>query len=192
VNTSVGTAASVGDIDSMAASFARYLRASNRSPRTIKTYGEAVEGPSRFLAQRGELDLSAPVTDYWPEFGARGKEHVPVSWLLCHKSGMIDTDGPMSVEDALDWDTVTAALAASAPAWEPGTAHGYHAVTYGWLVGEVVVYLAPLVCGGPVAAVTGLSLPASLRLTPFEVTRCGGDLRLRAGCVRNEDSGGRL
>ena len=93
---------------------------------------------AHLLAQRGELDLSAPVTDYWPEFGARGKEHVPVSWLLCHKSGMIDTDGPMSVEDALDWDTVTAALAASAPAWEPGTAHGYHAVTYGWLVGEVV------------------------------------------------------
>lgn len=93
---------------------------------------------AHLLAQRGALDLSAPVTDYWPEFGARGKEHVPVSWLLCHRSGMIDTDGPMSVEDALDWDTVTAALAASAPAWEPGTAHGYHAVTYGWLVGEVV------------------------------------------------------
>jgi len=93
---------------------------------------------AHILAERGELDLSAPVTDYWPEFGAQGKEQIPVSWLLCHRSGVIDTDGPMTLEQALDWDTVTRALAASAPAWTPGTAHGYHAVTYGWLVGEVV------------------------------------------------------
>jgi CubicO group peptidase (beta-lactamase class C family) len=93
---------------------------------------------AHLLAERGELDLSAPVTEYWPEFGAQGKQDVPVSWLLCHKSGVLDTDGPMTVEQALDWDTVTSALAASAPCWEPGTAHGYHAVTYGWLVGEVV------------------------------------------------------
>jgi CubicO group peptidase (beta-lactamase class C family) len=93
---------------------------------------------AHLLAERGELDLSAPVTDYWPEFGAQGKGEVPVSWLLCHRSGVIDTDGPMTIEQALDWDTVTSALAASAPAWEPGTAHGYHAVTYGWLVGEVI------------------------------------------------------
>jgi CubicO group peptidase (beta-lactamase class C family) len=93
---------------------------------------------AHLLAERGELDLSAPVTEYWPEFGAQGKQDVPVSWLLCHKSGVLDTDGPMTLDEALDWDTVTAALAASAPSWEPGTAHGYHAVTYGWLVGEVV------------------------------------------------------
>ncbi|HEX2851209.1 MAG TPA: serine hydrolase domain-containing protein [Acidimicrobiales bacterium] len=90
------------------------------------------------LAQRGELDLDAPVVDYWPEFGAEGKEHIPVRWLLCHKSGLPTVDPAPSPEDALAWDPIVAALAAQRPYWEPGTAHGYHALTYGWLVGEVV------------------------------------------------------
>lgn len=93
---------------------------------------------AHLLVERGELDLDAPVVRYWPEFGANGKEKVPVSWLLSHRSGVIDASRPMTLEEALDWDTVTAALAEAEPAWEPGTQHGYHAVTYGWLVGEVV------------------------------------------------------
>lgn len=93
---------------------------------------------AHLLAQRGELDLSAPVVEYWPEFGAHGKEHVPVSWLLCHKAGLIDTDASLTFAEALEWDTVCAALADTKPFWDPGTRHGYHAVTYGWLVGEVV------------------------------------------------------
>ncbi|MHB1140041.1 MAG: serine hydrolase domain-containing protein [Microthrixaceae bacterium] len=93
---------------------------------------------AHLLVQRGLLDVDAPVTDYWPEFGAAGKGDIPVSWLLCHKSGLVDTTRRLTVEEALDWDTVATALAESTPAWEPGTQHGYHAVTYGWLVGEVV------------------------------------------------------
>jgi CubicO group peptidase (beta-lactamase class C family) len=93
---------------------------------------------AHLLAERGELDLDAPVAEYWPEFAAAEKGDVPVSWLLCHKAGLIDTDRSMTLDEALDWDTVTAALAESTPVWEPGTQHGYHAVTYGWLVGEVV------------------------------------------------------
>ncbi len=93
---------------------------------------------AHLLAERGELDLDAPVVQYWPEFAAGGKDEIPVSWLLSHRSGLIDTDAKLSFEQALDWDTVCAALAESTPAWEPGTQHGYHAVTYGWLVGEVV------------------------------------------------------
>jgi CubicO group peptidase (beta-lactamase class C family) len=93
---------------------------------------------AHLLAQRGELELSAPVASYWPEFAAAGKADIPVSWLLCHKAGLPDVDRSMTVDEALDWQTVTAALAESAPLWEPGTQHGYHAVTYGWLVGEVV------------------------------------------------------
>jgi CubicO group peptidase (beta-lactamase class C family) len=93
---------------------------------------------AHLLVQRGLLDLDAPVVQYWPEFAAAGKADVPVSWLLCHRTGLIDTDGPLAFDEALDWDTVAGALAASTPLWEPGTAHGYHAVTYGWLVGEVV------------------------------------------------------
>lgn len=90
------------------------------------------------LIERGEPDPYALVAQYWPEFAAHGKGDVPVNWLLCHKSGLIDTTARLTIDEALDWDTVTAALADSVPAWEPGTQHGYHAVTYGWLVGEVV------------------------------------------------------
>jgi CubicO group peptidase (beta-lactamase class C family) len=93
---------------------------------------------AHLLAQRGELDLHAPVSTYWPEFAAKGKGDVPVSWLLSHKVGLPDTEARLSYEQMLDWDTVASALADSAPLWEPGTQHGYHAVTYGWLVGEVV------------------------------------------------------
>ena len=93
---------------------------------------------ANLLAQRGELDVDAPVSSYWPEFAREGKGDIPVRWLLCHKAGLPFVDAPLGVEQMLDWDTSTAALAAMAPIWEPGSVHGYHAVTYGWLVGEVV------------------------------------------------------
>ena len=93
---------------------------------------------AHLLAQRGELDLDAPVAEYWPEFAAHGKGEVPVSWLLSHRVGLPDVDRPMSLHDALSWDPVVEALADSVPLWEPGTDRGYHAVTYGYLVGEVV------------------------------------------------------
>ncbi len=90
------------------------------------------------LAQEGRLDVDAPVVEYWPEFGANGKENVPVSYLLSHQTGLAWIDGEMTTEEALSWEPVVAALAAQAPAWEPGSQHGYHATTYGWLVGEVI------------------------------------------------------
>ncbi len=93
---------------------------------------------AHLLVERGLLDLDAPVVDYWPEFAASGKEQVPVRWLLTHETGLVDTERRMSLDEALDWDTVTEALAESTPLWEPGTQHGYHAITYGWLVGEIV------------------------------------------------------
>lgn len=90
------------------------------------------------LAQRGELDLDAPVADYWPEFAAAGKDRVPVRWLLTHQAGLPTLDQPISRADAIAWYPMVDALAAQRPSWEPGTAHGYHGLTYGWLVGEVV------------------------------------------------------
>lgn len=90
------------------------------------------------LAQEGLLDVDAPVVEYWPEFGANGKDTLPVSYLLSHQAGLAWIDGEMTVEEALSWEPVVAALAAQAPAWEPGSQHGYHATTYGWLVGEVI------------------------------------------------------
>ncbi|TXS72923.1 class A beta-lactamase-related serine hydrolase [Streptomyces sp. me109] len=88
------------------------------------------------LADRGDLDLDAPVGRYWPEFAAAGKEKVLVRHLLSHTAGLPDWEGP--VEELYDWPSATARLAAQAPQWEPGTAAGYHSLTQGFLVGEVV------------------------------------------------------
>jgi CubicO group peptidase (beta-lactamase class C family) len=93
---------------------------------------------ANLLAQRGELDVDAPVSEYWPEFKAEGKGNIPVRWLLCHKAGLPYVDATLTLEEALAWEPMIRALEAQAPVWEPGTAHGYHATTYGWLVGEVV------------------------------------------------------
>jgi CubicO group peptidase (beta-lactamase class C family) len=93
---------------------------------------------ANLLVQRGELDLDAPVAHYWPEFKAAGKESIPVRWLLCHKAGLPVLDRKLAPADLFAWDPVCEALAAQEPVWEPGTAHGYHALTYGFLVGEVV------------------------------------------------------
>ncbi len=90
------------------------------------------------LADRGELDLSAPVARYWPEFAAAGKDGVLVRHLLAHTAGLPDWDPPMTVEELCDWPGATARLAAQATQWEPGTAAGYHSITQGFLVGEVV------------------------------------------------------
>ncbi len=90
------------------------------------------------LAQQGLLDVEAPVATYWPEFAQAGKESVTVADLLAHRAGVAWVDGTMSFDDMLRWEPVIEALERQAPAWPPGTAHGYHATTYGWLVGEVV------------------------------------------------------
>ena len=93
---------------------------------------------AHLLAQRGELDLDKPAAWYWPEFAAQGKADIPVRWLLSHRAGLPVIDNPMPLADLLAWDPMAAALAAQRPVWEPGTAHGYHGRTFGWLVGEVI------------------------------------------------------
>src|SRR6478735_1528313 len=90
------------------------------------------------LVDRGELDLDANVAAYWPEFAARGKAGIKVRQLLSHTSGVSGWDQPVTIDDVYDWDRSTAMLAAQAPWWEPGTASGYHALTYGHLIGEVI------------------------------------------------------
>lgn len=93
---------------------------------------------AHLLAQRDKLDLDRPVASYWPEFAAAGKADIPVRWLLSHRAGLPVIDQPIPLADLLAWDPMAAALAAQRPVWEPGTAHGYHGRTYGWLVGEVI------------------------------------------------------
>ena len=90
------------------------------------------------LHQRGQIDLDAPVGTYWPEFKAAGKERVVVRQLLSHRAGLPVLDRPLTPAEAADGVSGPAALAAQRPAWEPGTAHGYHAQTYSWLLGELV------------------------------------------------------
>ncbi|SFF01504.1 serine hydrolase domain-containing protein [Blastococcus tunisiensis] len=90
------------------------------------------------LVERGELDLDAPVGDYWPEFSANGKKHVLVRHLMAHTSGLSGWEPPFTVRDMYDWPTATERLAQQRPWWEPGTAAGYHAATQGFLVGEVI------------------------------------------------------
>jgi CubicO group peptidase (beta-lactamase class C family) len=90
------------------------------------------------LADRGELDVYAPVARYWPEFAANGKQDIAVRHLLAHTSGVSGLEQPAVVEDLYDWEKSTTRYAAQAPWWEPGTASGYHALNFGHLIGEVV------------------------------------------------------
>ncbi|HEY4943004.1 MAG TPA: serine hydrolase domain-containing protein [Rhizomicrobium sp.] len=90
------------------------------------------------IADRGLLDFDAPVARYWPEFAANGKERVKVSHLMSHSAGLSGWKEKITTQDIYDWDKVTSLLAAQAPFWEPGTAPGYHALTQGYLVGEVI------------------------------------------------------
>ena len=92
---------------------------------------------------RGLLSYDAPVSQYWPEFAAHGKGDATVAQLLSHQVGLYTVAGPITLEDALDWNTITARLADTAPRWPIGTAHGYHALTYGWLAGELVRRVDP-------------------------------------------------
>jgi len=88
--------------------------------------------------QRGLIDYDAPVATYWPEFAAQGKGEATVAQLLSHQCGLIAPDVPVTLADALDWKTITAMIADARPDWPIGTGHGYHAVTFGWLAGELI------------------------------------------------------
>ncbi|MEU3283485.1 serine hydrolase domain-containing protein [Streptomyces longwoodensis] len=134
------------------------------------------------LHQRGELDLDAPVRTYWPEYKAAGKEHTRVRDLLAHRAGVPVLDRPLTPAEAADPDLAAAAVAAQAPVWEPGTAHGYHAQTFSWLTGELVRRVTGRSAGawiaehlaGPAAADFWLGLPAA------EAHRVGRVGRLQA------------
>jgi len=90
------------------------------------------------LADEGRLDLHEPVATYWPEFAANGKAGIEVRHVLAHTAGLPGWDAPMTIDDLFDTRAAADALAAQAPWWEPGTAAGYHAITQGYLLGELV------------------------------------------------------
>lgn len=89
------------------------------------------------LADRGLLDLDAPVADVWPEFGANGKERITTIHVLSHAAGLSGFEQPTEPSDLYDWHLICSRLAAQTPWWEPGSAPGYHALTQGHLLGEI-------------------------------------------------------
>jgi CubicO group peptidase (beta-lactamase class C family) len=129
---------------------------------------------AHILIDRGELDADAPVARYWPEFAAGGKDAITVRQVMCHQSGLTGLTVPMSVEDYYDWEKVTGLLAAQEPLFPPGSTSGYQAVTFGYLVGEVVRRISGQSCGaffraeiaGPLGADFHIGLPKS------ELGRC--------------------
>jgi CubicO group peptidase (beta-lactamase class C family) len=90
------------------------------------------------LVDQGKLDLNAPVAKYWPEFAQAGKDKIPVNYLLTHRAGLPAVRKQLPMDAYSNWPVMCAALAEQEPWWEPGTAHGYHAITFGYLIGEVV------------------------------------------------------
>lgn len=90
------------------------------------------------LVAEGKLQLDVPVAHYWPEFAAAGKERITLRQLLSHRAGLPAIRQQLPPEALYQWQSMTDALAAEAPWWEPGSAHGYAPITYGWLVGELL------------------------------------------------------
>jgi len=133
---------------------------------TTKTMAALV---ALMLADRGLLDFDAPVARYWPEFAANGKANVKVSHVMSHSAGLSGWKDKIAKHDLYDWDKCASLLAAQAPFWEPGTAPGYHAITQGYLVGEIVRRIAGKTIGTvfreevarPLGADFHIGLPAS-------------------------------
>ena len=90
------------------------------------------------LVERGALDVDAPIARYWPEFAANGKAEIRVADVMSHRAGLAEVEGRFTLEEVCEGTAVVEALAKQAPQWPPGTAHGYHVRSYGWLLGEVV------------------------------------------------------
>ncbi|MFJ9732982.1 serine hydrolase domain-containing protein [Streptomyces sp. NPDC101171] len=166
------------------------------APGTAQVVRSATKGVAAaallLLHQRGELDLDAPVGEYWPEYKAAGKERTLVRHLLAHRAGVPVLDRPLTPEEAADPDLGAAAVAAQAPVWEPGTDHGYHAQTYSWLTGELIrritarpvgAYIAEEIAR-PAGAELWLGLPEAEqgrvgRVGPVEAPQASGTLRTR-------------
>ena len=102
---------------------------------------------AHILVSRGQLDLDAPVAEYWPEFAQAGKGDIPVRMLLNHQAGLPALRRPVPEDAFCIWELMTTALAAEEPFWEPGTRVGYHWYTFGWLVGEVIRRVSGLSVG---------------------------------------------
>jgi CubicO group peptidase (beta-lactamase class C family) len=129
---------------------------------------------AHILMDRGELDPDAPVARYWPEFAAGGKAGITIRSIMSHQSGLSGLTEKLAVQEYYDWEKVTSLLAAQEPLFEPGSISGYHAITFGYLIGEVIRRITGQSCGrffgseiaGPLGADFHIGLPAT------ELDRC--------------------
>ncbi|BDB41575.1 MULTISPECIES: serine hydrolase domain-containing protein [Mycobacterium] len=126
------------------------------------------------LADRGELDLHAPVARYWPEFGQAGKADITLAMVMSHRSGVIGPRTRLTTEQLLDWDFVCEQLAVAEPWWEPGTAQGYHMTTFGFIVGEVFRRITGRTIGQYLRTEIAEPIGAEVHigLSPAEQRRC--------------------
>lgn len=112
--------------------------------QTITVIFSAAKGAAsaclHMLAERGQVDIDAPVARYWPEFAANGKEGITVACLLSHAAGLswFPPDSGLQLLGLVDWERCVSVLAAMTPLWTPGTAYQYHSATFGYLIGEIV------------------------------------------------------
>jgi CubicO group peptidase (beta-lactamase class C family) len=121
------------------------------------------------LVERGKLRLDAPLADVWPEFGANGKQDITLGELLAHRAGIPIVEGDFTLEQVFEAAPVVEALAAQAPIWEPGSQHGYHVRSFGWILGEIVRRVAGCSLGtflaremaGPLNLDLRIGVPAS-------------------------------
>jgi CubicO group peptidase (beta-lactamase class C family) len=121
------------------------------------------------LVQAGRLDYDAPVSEYWPEFARAGKEETRVRHLLSHQAGLSALHVRLTTEDILDWERMIGILEEQRPLWPPGRGHAYHALTHGWLVGELIRRVTGKSAGeqfaeavaGPLDADAWIGLPQS-------------------------------
>jgi CubicO group peptidase (beta-lactamase class C family) len=142
------------------------------------------------LVDQGRLDYAAPVARYWPEFAQNGKATITVSQLLSHQAGLPGFVEPTPLEDFYDWETVTRRLAAQAPMWAPGTRNSYHAMTFGFLAGELIRRASGLSVGqflarevaGPLGAdvFIGLPEPEEARVAPLIAPRIAAPFDIEA------------
>lgn len=160
---------------------------------TVVLVFSAAKGPTATcilqLVEAGRLDLDLPIAHYWPEFGCNGKEQITTAQVLSHQAGLAAIEGELTLEQVLAWDPVVEAIAGQPPNWEPGSKHGYHARSFGWILGELLRRITGESPGHYLA--THIAEPLGLHywvgLPPEELPRCatlvppeGGDDALAA------------
>lgn len=145
---------------------------------TLTTYFSCTKGMTATLAhlliERGALDPDQPVARYWPEFASHGKDEITVGMVLSHRAGLIDIPGTFTLAEVLSTRPVVEALAAMTPHWTPGSQHGYHIRSFGWLIGELIRRQSGLTPGAMWRREIAdpLGLDAWIGLPPAEHSRC--------------------